>query len=133
MAREITREPTEPGSKPPLLKKDSNPSYSLLSTSGKHHAKGQELIKVSLQNSLCCQCPFCKEEVEETLYHAFFHCPWLQSIFTALDTLFVVVDLNFSKLAYLFSILYQAWLTPSCLNNFLLDQAKMVTLKSHQS
>lgn len=44
-------------------------------------------------------CPFCKEEVEETLFHVFLYCPHSGQT-AALSIFFGALDLEFSETVY---------------------------------
>ncbi|KYO47467.1 hypothetical protein Y1Q_0019604 [Alligator mississippiensis] len=75
-----------------IVKRTSNRQWWLL-----HGVLAMDNFVHHLDPVASAACPFCKDEVEETLFHAFLNCLEMQLVFAALSTLLFTLDLDFSE------------------------------------
>lgn len=79
----------------------------LISSNG---AQATSIFDCDLDPVASVACSFCKEQVEEMLFHAFLDCLRLKPLFAAFSDLFGALDLDLSEPVYILSIPHQvAW------------------------
>lgn len=76
-------------------------------------------------------CPFCN--AHDTVYHMFFECSRLAPLFEILEKLIIKLGFSYNNILFILGYRYRrSWQQQCVLANFLIGQAKLAILKSHQ-
>ncbi len=86
---------------------------------------------VSKFNESVLLCPFCN--AHDTVFHMFFECSRLGSLFAILERLIIKLGFSYNKILFISGYLYRRSCQQQCvLANFFIGQVKLVILKTHQ-
>jgi len=111
--------------KPPISKRCGDLQWRVL-----HCAIASNSL-VSKFNKIVLSCPFCN--AHDTVFHMFFECPRLGPLFAVLEKLITKLGFLYNKTLFILGYQYRkSWQQQCVLANFLIGQAKLAILKSHQ-